>query len=234
MHAIYKRELKSYFSSAIGYVVVATFVFFASLFFVQGNIMYDTPNMSTLFSSMMLICVFIVPIITMRTFSEEKRQRTDQALLTAPVNLFGIVFGKFLAALTVYAVGLSCTIVFAFIIGMSGKLDTWVVIGNMVGMLFLGAALISIGIFISNLTESQVIAAIASIFVLLLLFLVGNFSSFTSNTTLQTIINSVSISNRYSNFALGIFDLSDTIFYLSICALFSFFTVRVLEKRRWS
>lgn len=234
MQAIYKRELKSYFSSAIGYVVIATFVFFASVFFVSVNIMTDTPNMSGVFSNMMLVYVFIVPIITMRTFSEEKRQKTDQALLTAPVSLFGIVMGKFLAALTVYAIGMSCTVIFALIIGMSGTLDTWVVVGNFVGMLLLGAALISVGVFISSLTESQVISAIATIFILLLLFLLSNFASATSNSTFQAIITSISISNRYQNFSIGIFDLSDTVFYLSMCAIFSFLTVRVLEKRRWS
>lgn len=234
MQAIYKREMKSYFSSAIGYVVIATFVFFASVFFVNINISTDTPNMSGVFSNMMLVYVFIVPIITMRTFSEEKRQKTDQALLTAPVSLFGIVLGKFLAALTVYAIGMSCTVIFALIIGMSGTLDTWVVIGNLVGMLLIGAALISVGVFISSLTESQVISAIATIFILLLLFLLSNFASATSNATIQSIITSISISNRYQNFSIGIFDLSDTVFYLSMCAIFSFLTVRVLEKRRWS
>lgn len=234
MHAIYKRELKNYFNSAIGYVIIATFVFFASLFFVANNLVQDTSNMSSVFSSLLLVYVFIIPILTMRTFSEEKRQKTDQALLTAPVSLFGIVLGKFLAALTIYAIGLSCTVIFGIILGACSTVETWVIVGNIVGMLLVGAALIAVCIFISNLTESQVVAAVAGVFVILLLFLMGNFASVIPNAVVQTIVNNISIQTRYTNFAMGIFSLSDAVFYLSIAVLFVFFTVRMLEKRRWS
>jgi ABC-2 type transport system permease protein len=234
MHAIYKRELKSYFSSAIGYVIIATFVFFASLFFMVNNISGDTSSMTWVFSSMLLIYVILIPMLTMRSFSEEKRQKTDQVLLTAPVSLLGVVMGKFLASLTVYAIGLSCTVVFALILGACSTIQTWVIIGNIIGMLLVGAALISVGIFISNLTESQVIAAILSFFVMLLLYLMENIASLVSVTFIQNILTNISLSSRFSNFSIGIFSLSDTVFYLSFAALFIFFTARVLEKRRWS
>ena len=234
MYAIYKREMKSYFSSAIGYVVIATFVFVASLFFATINIAGDTSQMGVLFGNMMLVYVFIIPVLTMRTFSEDKRQKTDQALLTSPVSLLGIVMGKFLAALSVFAIGLSSTILFAIILGASSTLDVWVVVGNIVGMLLVGAALISIGVFISNLTESQVIAAVAGIVVLLLWFLIDNISSLISVPLVQKIISAISINQRFNNFAIGILNLSDAFFYLSIATLFIFFTTRMLEKRRWS
>jgi ABC-2 type transport system permease protein len=210
------------------------FVFFASLFFVSYNIGGDSATMTGVFSSLMLICVFIIPILTMRTFSDELRQKTDQALLTSPVSLIGIVMGKFLAALTVFAIGLSSTVIFAIILGATSALDTWVIVGNIVGMLLVGIALISIGIFISNLTESQVVSAIGGIFVMLMLFLLDNLSSVIQTPAIQSLIKAISINDRYSNFALGIFNLSDAVFYLSIAVLFVFFTVRVLEKRRWS
>jgi ABC-2 type transport system permease protein len=209
-------------------------VFFASLFFVSYNIGGDSATMTGVFSSLMLICVFIIPILTMRTFSDELRQKTDQALLTSPVSLIGIVMGKFLAALTVFAIGLSSTVIFAIILGATSALDTWVIVGNIVGMLLVGIALISIGIFISNLTESQVVSAIGGIFVMLMLFLLDNLSSVIQTPAIQSLIKAISINDRYSNFALGIFNLSDAVFYLSIAVLFVFFTVRVLEKRRWS
>lgn len=234
MLAIYKREIKSYFTSAIGYVFIAAFVFFASWFFISYNIGSDSSDLSSVFSNMLLVYVFIIPILTMRTFSDEKRQKTDQALLTAPVNLFGIVMGKFLAALTIYAIGLSCTIIFALIVGASATLETWSVVGNIVAMLLVGASFIAIGEFISNLTESQVVAAVAGIFVLLFLFLLDSISSIVQVTFIQNLISAVSINNRYQNFALGIFSLPDAVFYLSIAAIFIFLTVRMLEKRRWS
>lgn len=234
MYAIYKRELKSYFSSAIGYVVIATFVFFASLFFVSYNIAGDSSKMSSVFQSLLLIYIFIIPILTMRTFSDEKRLKTDQALLTAPVSLLGIVMGKFLAALTIFAIGLSSTVIFALILGACSTVEAWVIVGNLVGMILVGAALISIGVFISNLTESQIIAAIAGVFVMLLLFLIDNLSNLISNTAIQSAIKAISISDRYGNLAMGIFNLSDAVFFLSVAALFVFLTVRMLEKRRWS
>lgn len=234
MFAIYKREIKSYFSSAIGYVVIATFVFFASLFFVSYNIASDSSAMGTMFQSLLLIYVFIIPILTMRTFSEEKRLKTDQALLTAPVSLFGIVMGKFLAALTIYAIGLSSTVIFAIILGACSTVETWVIVGNIVGMILVGAALISIGVFISNLTESQLIAAVAGVFVMLLLFLIDNIAGLINNTAISNAIKYISISDHYSNLALGLFNLVDIVFYLSVAAVFMFFTVRMLEKRRWS
>jgi ABC-2 type transport system permease protein len=170
----------------------------------------------------------------MRTFSDEKRQKTDQALLTAPVNLTGIVMGKFLAALTIYAIGLFSYVIFALIVGASATLDTWSVVGNIVAMLLVGAAFISIGIFISNLTESQVISAVAGIIVLLVLFLLDTFANVSSVPFINNIISAISINNRYSKFAAGIFNLSDAVFYLSIAVSFVFLTVRLLEKRRWS
>lgn len=234
MFSIYKRELKGYFTSPIGYAVVAAIVFFASLFFILANIASDSSDMSGLFQSLIVIFVFLIPVLTMRTFSEEKRQKTDQLWLTAPVSLFGVVFGKFLAALTVYAIGLSSTVIFALVLGAAGTVQTWVIVGNIVGMLLLGAALIAVGVFLSNVTESQVVAAVLSIVVLLLLYFFSNLTQLTSNATLQAVIKALSISERYNNFAAGIFDLSDTFFYLSVSALFLFFTTRMLEKRRWS
>lgn len=234
MLAIYKREIKSYFTSAIGYVFIAAFVFFASWFFNTYSIFSDSSDMSSIFGNMLLIYVFIIPILTMRTFSEEKHQKTDQVLLTSPVSLTGIVLGKFFAALTIYAIGLCSYVVFALIIGASSTLDTWAVIGNIVAMLLVGAAFISIGIFISNLTESQVISAVAGIVVLLLLFLLDSVANVVKVQFIQNLISSISINNRYQEFALGIFNLSDAVFYLSISVAFVFLTVRVLEKRRWS
>ena len=234
MIAIYKRELKSYFSSAIGYVFLAVFYLFAGFFFMMYELQQNSANMTSLYSSLIVIFVFLIPVLTMRLLCEEKKQKTDQLLLTSPVSLFGMVFGKFLAALTIYALGLAVTVVYSFVLALFVQMDTFVILGNILGELLLGAGLIAIGVFISNLTENQVIAAVASFFIMLMLYFVDTVSSMANNHVVSVLLNSISIYSRFSNFSLGILNLGDTVYYFSLAAVFLFLTVRVLEKRRWS
>lgn len=234
MLAIFRREFKAYFSSAIGYVFLGVFLFFAGFLFVLSNIFAGSSDMSSLFSSLTFIYIIIIPILTMKIFSEERKQKTDQALLTAPVSITGIVMGKFLSALSVFAIGLSSTALFALIMATVAHVEGFVVLGNIVGMLLIGSALISIGIFISSLTENQVIAAVGSLAIILLLYLIGGITSFFQVDFVQKIVDFVSFLNRYNNFSMGIFNISDAVYYLSIAAVFLFLTTRVLEKRRWS
>ena len=232
MGAIYQREMKAYFSSAIGFVFLAVFLFYSGYLFVNVNIAGATSSMSTYFSNMIFIYVLLIPILTMRLMSEDKKQKTDQILLTSPVSLFGIVLGKFFAALTLYGIGLSVSAVFGLILATFAKVEGAEIVGNLVAMVLLGAGLIAVGIFISSLTESQVIAGVASIFVMLLLFLINTFTSST-NALLSAVASAVSITSHYTNFSNGIFNLGDAIFYFSMAAIFVFLTVRVLDKRRW-
>lgn len=234
MVAILKREFHSYFSSAIGYVFLAVFYFFAAFFFANFNLMGNTTNTSNLFTTLIMVYVVLIPILTMRLLCEERKQKTDQLLLTSPVSLTGMVMGKFLAALSVFAMGLASTVVFSLTMAAFVSVDTLVIFGNIVGMLLLAAALISIGLFISSLTESQIISAVGSICIILVLYLIGGLSSSVTNKILQTMLSALSINSRYTNFAMGIFNLGDAVYYLSIAAVFIFLTVRVLEKRRWS
>lgn len=233
MSAIFKREIKSYFKSAIAYVYLTVFFFFSGIFVLAQNITVASSDMSSLFSGLVLVSVIMVPILTMRLMSEETKQKTDQELLTAPVGLTGIVLGKFLAALCVYAIGLSVTIVYAVSLAFFGQVEIWVFLGNLLGSLLVGAAFVAIGLFISSLTESQVVAAVGSIAVLLVFYIIQGLESFFSNTVVTNIVNFIAISQRYSNFASGIFNLSDAVYFLSLAAVFLFLTVRTMESRRW-
>ena len=234
MIAIYKRELQSYFSSAIGYVFLAVFYLFAGFFFMIYELQQNSASMTGLYSSLVVIFVFLIPVLTMRLLCEEKKQKTDQLLLTSPVSLFGVVFGKFLAAFTIYALGLAVTVVYSFVLALFVQVDTFVILGNILGELLLGAGLIAIGVFISNLTENQVIAAVASFFIMLMLYFVDTVSSMVNNHFVSVLLNSISIYSRFTNFAMGILNLGDAVYYFSLAAVFLFLTVRVLEKRRWS
>ena len=234
MYAIFKREFKTYFSSPLGYVFLAVFYVLSGLSFVLNNIFNGTANMSGVFSNITFFCIFLVPVLTMRLLSEDKKQKTDQLLLTSPVSLGNIVLGKFLAAFAIYAIGLSCTVVYAFVLAVFVNIEVWVIVGSLFGMLLLGASFIAIGMFISNLTENQLIAAVLSICIIFGLYIVNSLNGVISNPILAALLSAISIYSRYINFSMGIFNMSDAIYYLSVAAIFGFLTVRVLEKRRWS
>lgn len=234
MSAVFKRELKGYFTSPIGWIYLAVFYFFAGLFLFLGPVLMLSPNMSSLFSSLQTIVMFLVPILTMRLFSEDKRQKTEQLLLTAPVGLTGIIFGKLLAAFTVFAMGFSATFIYALVLEGFGAVEWAIYFSNLIGMLLLGLALISIGAFISSLTENQVVAAIGGFAVTLLLVFVDTLASVFTTGWISDILTNLSVYTRYNDFSLGVINFSDIIFFLSVSAIFVFLTVRVFEKKRWS
>ncbi len=233
MSAIFKRELKNYFSSPLGYVVFTVFALFQGFFFFY-MFLFQSGNIADLFSTMLTIIMFICPILTMRLMSEDKRLRVDQALLTAPVSLWGIVMGKFLAALTMFGICFTLTLVDQLIFAMFTTPNWIVYIGNLVGNLLLGSALIAIGIFISSLTESQLVSAVVSYAVVLGVMLMDSIASAVGNETVSKLISSLSFSGRYETFASGVLDFANLVFFLSITAVFLFLTVRMLEKKRWS
>lgn len=234
MSAIYKRELNAYFTSPIAYVVYAVAAFFGGMFFWGCVLTADTTDMTYVFLNMTSVIIILVPILTMRLFSEEKNKKTEQGLLTAPVNLLQIVLGKYFAALTVYAAMMIIFVIYGIIIG-SFVAPSWAtILCNILGLLLFGAALISIGTFISSLTESQIVAAIVSIGAGLLISYIDTIANSVGVDFIQTILSSISFTTPYQNFALGLIKLSDIIFFLSVPTLFIFFTVKVLERRRWN
>ena len=234
MVAILKRELSSYFNSAVAYVVMAVYFLYSGLFFSMICIENDTSSLSYVFGNMFIIILFIIPIITMKSFSEEKRQRTDQALLTSPTSLFEIVMGKFLGALILFAICSLIFVVYALVISFFTSPDWAVVLCTVLGLLLLGSALIAIDIFISVLTESMIISAVAGMGVGLLIYMLSNLSSNITVDWIATIVKKIDLLTYYTNFTYGMLNLTDIIFFLSVTGLFLFFTARVLEKRRWS
>ena len=234
MTAIIKRELSSYFNSAIGYIVLAVFTFFSGLFFYMYCLLSNTVSMNYVFLSMLMIVLLVIPIITMRSFSEERKQKTDQALLTAPVSLTEMVLGKFLGAFSLYCICNAVYLIYIFILACYASPDWAVFLTTMLGMLLLGGALIAIDLFISALTESQVIAAVISIGVGLLIYMLDSLSSLISAEWFTNILHNISFDAHFTNFINGIINLTSVVFFLSVIAIFLFLCVRVFEKRRWS
>jgi ABC-2 type transport system permease protein len=236
MSAVFKREFRTYFTAPIGYFVLAIVFVFSGFFFYTYNMYGGSADLTGVFSSLFIVSLLaVLPVLTMRLFSDEKRQRTDQALLTAPVRLTGIVLGKFFAALAVFAIAISITLVYAMVIAFSAVPDWSVILGNYFGLLLLGGLIISIGTLISCLTESQFIAALGTFAASFGLMMIDYLTSvFSAKAWLVTVVNFLSLSRRYSNFTAGIINYSDVVFFLSLQALFLFLTVRVLDRKRWS
>ena len=191
--------------------------------------------MSNLFTSLFFIVTILIPVLTMRLFSEEKKQKTEQGLLTAPVSIGGIVMGKYLAALTLYTIGLAIIFVYALILSFFGAVAWGIVISNILALFLLGAAFIAVTLFISSLTENQVVAAVVGMIVLLALALIDVVARYAESVpVVPTVLNALSFYTRYYDFTAGLFDPASVLFYVSTAVIFNFFTVRVFEKRRWS
>lgn len=232
MRAILKRETNAYFDTPLGYVFLAVYYLFAGFFFFNYNLYSNSTDMRSLFSIMFTVTLFLIPILTMRLMSEDRRAHTDQLLMMAPVSTLSIVMGKMLAAVIVYLAALSITLIQAVVLSTFAAVEWSVVIGHFLGLLLLGMALISVGMFISALTENKIIAAIGGFCVGFFLMLLDSLASMISNSVLAGFVSDLSFQTHYQNFTLGIFDFSDVIFYLSITALFVFFTCCAFEKRR--
>ncbi|MBQ3063707.1 MAG: ABC transporter permease [Clostridia bacterium] len=246
MFAIFKKELRGYFTTPVGFVFVGIFLAAASLICAFTTIQQASYNTSTYFQYLIFTFIVLIPLLTMRTFAEERKTRTEQLLLTSPVSLTGMVLGKFFAAYTLFAssVLVSCINLFpllAFSISESSATtaDTHIgpvggqVVGCLLGVLLIGAAFIAIGIFISSLTESQLSAAVVTIATLGVMVLIGIVSSAINSAPVRAVLDWISVLNRYDNFAFGLFDFSALLYYVSIAGVFVFLTVRIYDKRRW-
>ena len=234
MSAIFRRELGAFFTSGIAYVFLAVFYLLAGVFFYMYTLSSSTTDMSGMFSMLFAVIIFLIPILTMKSFSEEKKQKTEQGLLTAPVGLGGIVLGKYFATILMYIFGVSIVLIYALIISYFGSVDWGILFSNYLALILLGAAFIAIGMFISSLTENQVVAAVGGICSLLFLCLVDILTTYISIDFITDFLNSISFYNKYYEFTCGIFNLSSVLFYISTAVIFNFLTVRVFEKRRWS
>ena len=246
MFAIYKKELRSYFSNAIGYVYVGVFLSAAAILCGYTTLMSGTYDTSSYFTFMLFSFIILIPLLTMRLFSEEKKLRTEQLLLTAPVSITGMVIGKDLAALTMFCGTLlvACINFFPLYVysrAESAATESYIpigpagakMIGCLIGITLVGAAFIAIGVFISSLTENQLAAAVITVAVILVMLLLELANNFIGVYAIRAVIDWVCVISRFNNFTHGILDFSAILYFLSLTAIFLLLTNRVYEKRRW-
>lgn len=251
MLAIFKREFKSYFSNPLGFIILAVIYFFLGFGFFQiFGAGAPVVEYTVLFVAQIGLLFFVIPVITMRLFSDERRTKTDQVLFTAPVKLINIVLGKFLAAFSLYALGFAPTIIYQIIVSAYVSVNIFYYIYSLVGIMLFGAALIAVGMFISSLTESPIISIIFTLIANLFIMFSGSFASMISVPTttnnffekvsawlLQQVVNLLNGMNFLGvleSFGNQAFVVKDVIFFISIAIAFIFLTERSLETKRWS
>lgn len=235
MSAIYKRELRAYFTSPMGYIIVAAIMaildvsYFLLLFYYGQAI-----EMGFMLAYLNIPCFILIPLMTMRLLSEERNKKTDQLILTAPVSLPRIVLGKYFAACTVFLIAIAVSFVFPAFFFIFGEPSLSVIIGNYVGYMLLWFTMIAVGLFVSAVTENQMISAVTTCIILVVLYLLEMLSSSVTIPVLKQIVQALLLFSRFNDFAQGIFNVTTVVYYLSFIAVFLFATVRVLDKRRYS
>ena len=236
MKAIFKREFKSYFISPIGYIFLAVFYFFEGTAFADVYSQGSTETATVFFNFLTLLAIiFLLPVLTMRLLSEDRRQKVDQALLTAPISVTSIVLGKFFAALAVYMIAFAPTLIFQMIIYLTVPTVNWLLYLNaLLGTVLTGAALIAIGLTISALTESQAISCILTIAAYVSLFAITYIAGLTGVKFIVTATEYLAIFTIFQRFYDSVFHIADVAYLLSLTALFIFFSVRIVERRRWA
>jgi ABC-2 type transport system permease protein len=250
--AIARRELHSYFASPIAYVIIGLFAllfgwFFNAIlgFFVQQSMQmgqFGMPGPAVmninqqlirpLFLNASVVILFVMPMITMRTYAEEKRSGTIELLLTSPVRDVEIILGKFLGALGLYGLMLGITLVYMVILFWYGDPEPWPVAAGYLGLVLLGGCFLSLGLFISSLTKNQIVAGMITFAAFLMLWVI-NWLGDSAGPTTQAIVSYLSITEHFDDFARGVIDTKHVVFYLSFIVFGLFLTAKSVDSERW-
>jgi len=286
MTAIYKKEMRAYFSHMMGYIFLAILVLVIGIGFVMGNVRNLSANFHIALENGTTFFFILIPVLTMRLFSEEARQKTDQLIFTSPLSVLSIVIGKFLAAFSLFMIAVGISIIMPVMLSRFGEVPIAQVVGTYIGFALIGATCIAVGVFISVLTDNQIIAAVITVAAIFVMFIINAVAAIMPTTTfasfmfvllviaavvavwynatrkiIATVIVAVialalagglylvnnliydgiivrvllwfSLFGRFDNFARGILNINDIVYYISFSALFLYMTVNVIEKRRW-
>jgi len=249
--AICKKEIKTYFTSPIAYVVITVFLVLVGFFFYSLILWFNSQSLqmarypgylqqininqmvySPLFHNISIILLLMIPLLTMRLFSEEKKIKTDELLYTSPISINQIILGKYFASLFVLLVMLLLTGILSIFTFVYGNPELVPVLTGYLGLFLLGAAFTALGIFFSSLTENQIVSAILT-FGALLLFWVLSWASSSAGGTWKDVLNYLSFLQHFDNMTKGILDTTDLVYYLSFITFGLFLTHSVIQTRRW-
>ena len=229
---IARRELSAYFASPIAYLVAAAFLLISGYLFAIILLNSRQATLEGLFFNVNVILLFVAPLLTMRLLADEQHSGTIELLLTAPVRDWEVVLGKFLAALGLFVAMLLCTLYYPLLLWrLGGNLDMGPIVTGYLGLLLLAGAMFALGTLASALTENQIVAAVIGFGALLLLWLIGSASNVAPGAA--NVLNALSLSGHFDDFARGAINLEDVVYYLSLIAGGLFIATRVLETRRY-
>lgn len=234
MFAIFKRELKNYLLNPIGFIFIAIFFAMSGIMFFLNIVITGFANISGFFSSLFLTIIFSTPVLTMGVFSDEYKLNTDKLLFSCSIRDSSIVLGKYFAALVLYILAISINLVYVITILFFAKLQLSLIVGCFIGTIFLGFSLISIGVFVSSLTKSSVIAAFGTFGIFMSFTFMNDIAKYIPLKFLQKSLEAISIMPRYNNFIMGILNISDMFYFISLIFEFLILTVGILLKKRWS
>lgn len=238
MKAIYKREVAGYFKSMTGYVFLFFVFLIVGIYFYAYNLLGGYPSMNVTLNSITFVFLLVVPILTMRVLSEERRQKTDQLLITAPVSVEKIVLGKFFALLTVYMIPMGVICLYPVIMRMFGSISFVQNYTAILGFFLLGAANIAVGLFISSLTENGIIAAVITFVAMFLSYIMSGLESFLpssmSDGVIYHVMEAFNVDGHFQLFVNGSFDVKAVLYFVSVMVVFVFLTIQSVKKRRWS
>ena len=235
MSAIFKRELRSYFTGAIGYVFLVLYLAVGGAVFCYTTLFSMSADVTNYFLYMLIFSAIALPLLTMKSFSEERKIKTEQLILTAPVSITSMVFAKFFAAYLMFASAMILTSLYFLFLIPYATVKLGLLLGNLVAILLVGMVFISIGLYVSSLTENQLAAAVGTIAIILAFLLIGLLSSLLpSSYWLRFVFDFFSIFTRFQGFTNGYFDIASLVYYLSISAIFLYMTIRVYDRRRYN
>jgi ABC-2 type transport system permease protein len=248
--AIARKELRSYFASPIAWVILGLFALLFGFFFYTFLVLFVRQSMQMgqmggpqtvnvnlymirpLLQNASVIILFVLPMITMRTYSEEKRSGTIELLLTSPVTDVQIIMGKFLGALALYAAMLVVTVLYVALLFRYGDPEWRPIVSGYLGLFLLGASFISVGLLVSSTTRNQIVAGMATFGVFLMLWVIGWIGDFTGPTA-RTIVSYLSITDHFDDFSKGVIDTKHVIYYLSFITFGLFLTAKAVDSERW-
>ena len=233
MWSIFKREVASYFTSPMAYVMGAVFLLLSGYFFSIILLATHSASMQGVLGNMAVVFLFIAPVLTMRLLAEERKLGTDELIMTAPVSITSIVVGKYLAAVCTYAVYLAITFIYPAILMKYGSPDMGPIYSGYLGMSLFGAGCLAVGTFTSSLTDNQMVAGIIGFGILLIFWILGWSGDIVTGSLGDTLAN-LSLLKRFDDFQKGIIDLSSVLYYISFIFIFLFLAIRVVDSRRWS